>query len=75
VGRGAIDGQHVLTTPSARRVALSPGRHWLKFTNPAYREVSQVARARRETDVIEIDLEAGARATTVPPPGSRGAAP
>jgi serine/threonine protein kinase len=64
-----IDGQHVLTTPSARRVALSPGRHWLKFKNSAFREVSQEWTVRAgQTEVIEIDLEAGARATPMPPP-------
>jgi hypothetical protein len=64
-----IDGQEVMTTPSARRIALSPGEHWLKFSNPGYREVNQEIHVRAgETQIIEIDLTAGDEAMPVPPP-------
>jgi serine/threonine-protein kinase len=64
-----IDGQSVLTTPSARRVALSPGRHWLKFENPYFDEVNQEIWVRAgETQLVEIDLQAGHQATPVTPP-------
>jgi serine/threonine-protein kinase len=57
-----IDGQHVLTTPSARRVALAPGRHWLKFRNQFYPEVNQQVWVREgELEVVEVDLERGAQ--------------
>lgn len=60
-----IDGQHVLTTPSARRVALSPGQHWLKFRNPFYPEVERddVWVEEGESRLIEVDLEAESGAT------------
>jgi hypothetical protein len=62
-----IDGQHVLTTPSARRVALPAGRHWLKFRSQAYPEVNQEVWVREgETQLIEIDLD-GADAPPLPP--------
>ena len=53
-----IDGQHVLTTPSARMVGLTPGRHWLKFVNEYYPEVNREVWVREgETNLIEVDLE------------------
>jgi serine/threonine-protein kinase len=53
-----IDGQHVLTTPSARRIPLAPGRHYLKFVNPYFPEVNQEIWVREtETDLVEIDLD------------------
>ena len=53
-----IDGQHVLTTPSARAISLRPGRHWLKLHNEYYPEVNRVIFVREgELDTIEIDLE------------------
>ena len=53
-----IDGQKVLTTPSARQIALPPGRHFLKFTNPYFLEVQQEVRVREdETDTISIEMQ------------------
>lgn len=72
-----IDGQHVLTTPSARRVALPAGRHWLKFRSPSFPEVNQEVWVREgETQVIEIDLDGAHDPTPVPPaPGPEEAEP
>ncbi|MBZ0119765.1 MAG: serine/threonine protein kinase, partial [Sandaracinaceae bacterium] len=36
-----IDGQHVLTTPSAQRVRLSTGRHYLRFENSFYPAITR----------------------------------
>ena len=47
----------------------SPGEHWLKFRNPGFRTVNQRVVVRDgETQIIEIDLTAGAEATPVLPP-------
>jgi len=55
-----IDGQHVLTTPSARRVALSPGEHHVELRNEYYPAVSQqIVVVEGETHVIEESLEEG----------------
>jgi len=55
-----IDGQHVLTTPSARRVPLSPGEHHVELRNEYYPAVSQqVVVVEGETQVIEESLEEG----------------
>jgi len=43
-----VDGQHVLTTPSARTIPLKPGRHYLKYSNPYFEAVEH-----------EIVVEAG----------------
>ena len=34
-----VDGQHVLTTPSARSIPLTPGRHYVKYSNPYFAPV------------------------------------
>jgi len=47
-----VDGQHVLTTPSARSIPLTPGRHYVKYSNPYFAPVEH-----------EVVVEAG---TTVP---------
>lgn len=47
----SVDGEEVLTTPSARRIALTPGVHYVKFENPYFEEV------QREI-VIEPGVEA-----------------
>ena len=52
--------QHLLTTPSARRVALEPGRYWLKFRNPFFDEIVQTVQvSANESRVIELDMEQG----------------
>ena len=53
-----IDGQKVVTTPTARSIALSPGRHFLKFANPFYEELQQEVVVRTaETEVVEVELQ------------------
>ena len=53
-----IDGQPVLTTPSAQRVALPPGRHFLRFVNPFFESVEREVWVREnEVQIIEITLE------------------
>lgn len=67
-----IDGQHVLTTPSARRIALPPGRHWIRLQNPYFDEVDrEVWVSENETQLVEVDLEAA----PAPPPEPSPAAP
>ncbi|MGB5283529.1 MAG: serine/threonine-protein kinase [Polyangiales bacterium] len=34
-----VDGQHLLTTPAARAIALQPGRHYVKYSNPYFAPV------------------------------------
>jgi serine/threonine-protein kinase len=52
-----IDGQHVLTTPSARAVPLAPGRHYLKFVNPFFHEVLREVRVEPGAlQVLEITM-------------------
>ncbi|MGD8318659.1 MAG: serine/threonine-protein kinase [Myxococcales bacterium] len=34
-----VDGVHVLTTPAARAIPLTPGRHYVKYTNPYFASV------------------------------------
>jgi serine/threonine-protein kinase len=52
-----IDGQEVLTTPSARLVALPPGRHFLRLANPYFASVDREVWVREgETQVIEETL-------------------
>ena len=53
-----VDGQHVVTTPTAQRIPLSPGRHFLKLANPYFNEMQQEVRIRTgETQVVEVTLE------------------
>ncbi|MBC7172076.1 MAG: PEGA domain-containing protein, partial [Polyangiaceae bacterium] len=53
----SVDGQRVLTTPSARRIALRPGRHFLKFENPYYAPVQRVVRiSEGETELVEATM-------------------
>jgi serine/threonine-protein kinase len=44
-----VDGQHVLTTPSARSIPLTAGRHYVKYSNPYFAPVEH-----------EVVVEAGA---------------
>ena len=53
-----IDGQQVATTPTAQRIALSPGRHYLKLENPYFHAQQMDIRIRTgETQVVEVKLE------------------
>ncbi len=63
-----IDGEHVMTTPSARAIALEPGRHWLKLQNPHFPEVNrEVWIVDGETQPIDVDLSGGEGATPEEP--------
>jgi serine/threonine-protein kinase len=54
----SIDGQRVATTPIARAIALSPGVHFVKLSNPYHREHQQRVRIRTgETELVEVELE------------------
>jgi hypothetical protein len=65
--RGDGRWQYVLTTPSARRVPLPPGRYWVKFRNQFYPEVRQeVVVTEGETQVLEIDLDPTPSAPALP---------
>ena len=53
-----IDGEEVVTTPTARAIALSPGAHYVKLRNPYYREVDREVRiVTGETVVVDETLE------------------
>jgi eukaryotic-like serine/threonine-protein kinase len=53
----SIDGQRVLTTPSARRIPLRPGRHFLKFENPYYAPVQREVLIRHgATEIVEATM-------------------
>ena len=53
-----IDGQEVVTTPTAQRIPLTPGRHFVKFRNPYYVEEDREIRVLTEqTQVLEVQLE------------------
>ena len=55
--RVEIDGQEVLTTPSAREIALPPGRHFVRLENPYFQPIDREVWVREgETDVIEETL-------------------
>jgi serine/threonine-protein kinase len=62
----SVDGQRVLTTPSARRIPLRPGRHFLKFENPYYQPVDREVRIREgETEVLDVTMSRrGSQPTT-----------
>ena len=53
-----IDNETVMTTPSAQRIALTPGVHYVKLVNPYYREHQTEIRIRTgETEVLDVALE------------------
>ncbi len=53
-----IDGQEVVTTPTADAIALPPGRHYVKLKNPYYREVDRELRIEPgQTETLELELE------------------
>lgn len=55
--RVEIDGQEVLTTPSAREIALPPGLHFVRLENPYFQSVDREIWVREgETDLIEETL-------------------
>ena len=69
-----IDGQHVLTTPSARAVPLAPGRHYLKLKNTFFAEVDRELRVvTGQIEIVDVTLEP--LAGTPQRPAAPGAAP
>ena len=53
-----VDGERVATTPTAREITLTPGRHYLRFTNPYYEDVErEVVVDSSDTQWIEIVME------------------
>lgn len=53
-----IDGQFVLTTPSAQRVPLPPGRHFIRLENPYFQAVDREVWVREnELTVIDETLQ------------------
>ena len=52
-----IDGQLVLTTPSAQRIALPQGRHFVRLSNPYFEAVEQEVWVREnEVHLVELTL-------------------
>ncbi len=52
-----VDGQSILTTPTAMPIALSPGRHFVKFRNPYSVDVDREVRIRTgATEVLDVTL-------------------
>jgi hypothetical protein len=53
-----VDGQLVATTPTAQPIAVPPGKHYVKYKNPYYREqTSQILVRPGETTVLQATLE------------------
>jgi len=52
-----VDGELVVTTPSAARIPLPPGTHYLKFVNPFYQEHTLSVQIRTaETNAVHVVL-------------------
>jgi len=50
-----VDGELAVTTPTARAITLSPGLHYLHFTNPYYTEVEREVRVQTgQTEWLDI---------------------
>jgi serine/threonine-protein kinase len=53
-----VDGEKVATTPTAQSIALSPGKHYVKYKNPYFKEQTQEIVVRPgETKLLEAQLE------------------
>jgi serine/threonine-protein kinase len=53
-----IDGQRVLTTPSAQRIALTPGRHYVRLENPFFSSVDrEIEIEEGQTEVLDVVLD------------------
>ncbi|MDD9936863.1 MAG: serine/threonine protein kinase [Myxococcales bacterium] len=53
-----VDGEKVVTTPTAQSIALSPGKHYVKYKNPYYHEQTQEIVVRPgETKLLEAQLK------------------
>ena len=54
-----VDGQEALTTPSARRIALPAGRHYVRFVNPHFEsEEREISVVEGETQTVRVTLRA-----------------
>jgi serine/threonine-protein kinase len=66
-----IDGELAVTTPSASRIPLPPGTHYLKFVNPFYQEHTlSVQITTAETNAVHVVLvpkHTGAHAAAMAP--------
>jgi serine/threonine-protein kinase len=52
-----VDGELVATTPTAASIALSPGRHYIKYKNPYFHEKKQeVVVKPGETETLKVEL-------------------
>jgi len=52
-----VDGELAVTTPSAARIPLPPGTHYLKFVNPFYQEHALTVQIRTgETNAVHVVL-------------------
>jgi serine/threonine-protein kinase len=53
-----IDGELAVTTPTALRLPLTPGTHYLKFVNPFYHEQIERVHVRSgETETVRVVLK------------------
>ena len=43
-----VDGEWVATTPTSARIALPPGKHYVKYKNPYFQELTTEIHVRRE---------------------------
>jgi eukaryotic-like serine/threonine-protein kinase len=54
----AVDGAHVETTPFAKPVSLSPGKHWVRLTHPDAPPVERdVTIVRGEVSTLEVVMD------------------
>jgi serine/threonine-protein kinase len=59
-GECYVDGEHTGTTPLAKPLYLSPGRHSLRFSHPAYAALTRdILAAAGETINIHVDFSKG----------------
>ncbi len=53
-----VDGEAVLTTPSAKRIPLGPGQHFVKLVNPYFRTVErEVSIQSGQSQVMSVTME------------------
>jgi eukaryotic-like serine/threonine-protein kinase len=53
-----VDGELAVTTPTAQRLPLAPGVHYLKFVNPFYHEETAKVHVRTgETELVRVALK------------------
>lgn len=53
-----VDGVQVATTPTAQRIPITPGPHWLRFENPYYHEQTRdISPQPGETIELVIEMQ------------------